>query len=260
MLKIQQNVSLALHTSFKIGGPAKYFIKAQQPQDLTKAIDYAQSKSLPFFILGQGSNLLVNDAGFNGVIVKNQANNFKILKNKIITDSGTLLADLVSASIKAGLTGLEWAIGIPGTIGGAVKVNASAYDQEMSSIVEKIEQKNDLILKVCLKLEKGDSKKSHALTNQYLIQRKQSQPLEYASAGCIFKNPAGYHAGELIDKAGLKGERIKQAMVSEKHANFIINLGKAKAKQVKELIKIVKKEVFKKYQIKLKEEINYLGF
>lgn len=256
----QQNIYLADYTTFKIGGPVKYFIEIKNIQDLNRAIDFAEKKSLPCFFIGQGSNLLVNDAGFDGIVIKNQANQFKISKNQIIVDSGAFLPDLVNASIKQGLTGLEWAIGIPGTIGGAIKVKASAYGQEINALVEKVEQNQGMILKLILNLKPGNKEESRKLANQYLKQRKQSQPLECASAGCIFKNSSEYHAGKLIDLAGLKKERIGQAMVSEKHANFIINIGKAKAKEVIELINLIKREVFEKEQVELEEEINYLGF
>lgn len=259
-MSYQRNICLADYTTFKIGGLAKYFVEIRQIKDLIKAVDFIEKKSLPYFILGGGSNLLISDQGFNGLAIKNSLNSFEFFNNKIKAESGVLLSDLVACSANQGLTGLEWAVGIPGTIGGAIQVKASAFNQSIDKLAEKVERKKGIIIQTILKLEKGDSRQSQNLINQYLIKRKASHPLEHPSAGCIFKNPPGKFAGELIDLAGLKGKRIGQAMVSKKHANFIVNLGGAKAEQVIELIELIKKQVLIKHQVVLKEEIDYLGF
>lgn len=256
----KENVSLAEHTTFKIGGPAKYFFKAKTKQDLVKAIKFAKSNHLAFFILGGGSNLLISDNGFDGLVIKIQNTKYKTIDIKIITEAGAKLSTLVKASVENNLTGLEWAIGIPGTIGGAVKVNASAYNQNIKDLVRNIKKIDNIIISIELELEKGDKKESLKLMKEYTQKRKNTQPLEYASAGCIFKNIPGKGAGRLIDQAGLKGTKIGDAMISEKHANFIINLGNAESEDVIKLVKLVKKTIKEKYNINLEEEIHYLGF
>jgi len=260
MLNFKENVSLAEYTTFKIGGPAKYFLVVNNKDDLNEAVKFAKNKHLPHFILGGGSNLLISDHGFNGVIIKIQNTKYEIIDTKIITDAGVELNTLVNSSIKNSLTGLEWAIGIPGTIGGAVKVNASAYNQDIKKLVKNIEKIDGTIISIELELKKGDKNKSLKLIKEYIQKRKNTQPLEYASAGCIFKNIPGKGAGRLIDQAGLKGTKIGDAMVSEKHANFIINLGNAKSEDVIKLIELIKKVVKEKYNVNLEKEINYLCF
>jgi len=183
-----------------------------------------------------------------------------INNNKIIAEAGVLLKDLIKLSIDSGLTGLEWTVGIPGTIGGAVKVNASAFNQSISKAVKKIKKLDEIILSIELELKKGERERSKRLINQYLKKRKATQPLDYPSAGCIFKNPLNRNAGYLIEQCGLKGKKIGQAMISEKHANFIINLDGAKARDVLSLIKLIKEDVKKRFNIELEEEIEYVGF
>ena len=259
-IKIQKNIPLAQYTTFKIGGPARYFFVAKNTQDLIKAVEFAQEKNLPFFILGGGSNLLVSDEGFDGLVIKANNNQLTINNNKIIAEAGVKLNDLIRTSIEVGLTGLEWAIGIPGTIGGAVKCQARAFGQSISELVKDVKKTDEIILSVELLLKKGNKKKSQQLIKEYLRKRKDSQPLDYPSAGCIFKNPAGQFAGQLIEHGGLKGKQIGQAMISQRHANFIINLGNAQAKDVRKLIQLIKKSVNKNFKINLEEEIEYLGF
>ena len=259
-IEVKENVSLAEYTTFKIGGPARYFFIAKNKQDLIKAIEFAKNKHLTFFILGGGSNLLVSDNGFKGVVIKIQNQDYRIDGTRIITDAGVELNTLVNLSIDNSLTGLEWAIGIPGTIGGAVKVNASAFGQNIKELVKNIKKINKIIISVELDLKKGNKNISQELIKEYTQKRKNTQPLEYASAGCIFKNTSGQGAGRLIDQAGLKGTKVGQAMISEKHANFIINLGGAKSDDVINLIKLVKQTIKDKFNLELEEEIQYLGF
>jgi len=286
--KIIQNEPLANHTTFKIGGEADYFFIAQNSNSLVKAVKIAHDFNLPFFILGGGSNLLISDKGFRGLAIKVQSSKFKVQSNKIIADAGMSLSKLVDLSIKKELSGLEWAIGIPGTVGGAVRGNAGAFGKEMSDVVRSVkvllisnnitvEQYNniairfayrdsifkhnkDIILSVEFELKNGNKEKSRNVIQGYLLERKESQPLDCLSAGCIFKNPREKLAGELIDLAGLKGKRIGDARVSEKHANFIINLGNAKAEDMMRLIKIIQKKVLGKFGTKLELEIELVGF
>ncbi len=306
---IQLDVLLAPYTTFKIGGPAKYFFIAQNNDDLVKAISYARKLKIPHYILAGGSNLLIADDGYNGLIILNQANEilFKA-NNRVVADAGTKLFDLVKQTIEHGLTGLEWAAGIPGSVGGAIRGNAGAYQGEIADNIIGVEimrgskqfilakeqcefgyrdsifkHNNNLIISGEWQLQLGDKQKSQEKINEILEKRKKRQPLEYPSAGCIFKNieinsanldkidnlknlPAEYlqykkiPAAWLIEQAGLKGEKIGDARISEKHANFIINLGQATATQVKELIELAKNQVKQKFDLQLAEEVQYLGF
>jgi len=272
-MEFQNNISLAKHTSFKIGGPARYFCIAKSKEDLIKAIKKAKDLNLPFFILGGGSNVLALDKGFNGLVIK-----FETSK----------LENLVKSSAKESLTGLEWAAGIPGTVGGAVYGNAQAFDIKMSDIIKSVEvfntktlkikklskkqcqfssknsifkkNKNLIILSVLLKLKKGNKEKIQKEIKEHLNIRKQRHPLSFPSAGSIFVNKTGTDPSSyLIEKAGLKGTKKGGAKVSEKHAGFIVNTGKAKAKDVLDLIKIIKQKVKSKFGITLKEEIQVIN-
>ena len=249
---------------------------------------------------------MVNDKGFEGLVVKMNNNQRTVINNRIYAEAGVSLSNLVKVSTEKGLTGLEWAAGIPqATLGGAIRGNAGAFGSSMADLVQKVEvlsmssqegeilrftqdrlhnpviidyklqdckfnyrdsifkqNNNNIILSAELELKKSNPKKIQETIKEYLKTRKESlkQPLEYPSAGSVFKNPFNQAAGYLIDQAGLKEKRIGQAMVSEKHANFIVNLGGAKAKNVIKLIKSIKKTVKRKYDIDLEEEIKYLGY
>jgi UDP-N-acetylmuramate dehydrogenase len=284
--KIQKNIPLSRHTSFKIGGPAKFFFIAKTRRDLIKAIAAALKNKIPFFILSRGSNLLVSDKGYDGLVIKIQTIRQKTQDTKIWAEAGKKLSDLVQISQDNSLSGLEWATGIPGTIGGAIRGNAGAFGKSIDNVVKKVEvleikiskiknfknkdckfkyrdsifkrKKNLIILSAEIQLKKGDKKAIQKKIKELLNQRKKNQPLNFPSAGSIFKNPKNFSAGELMEKCGLKGKKINNAQISEKHANFIINLGGAKAKDVIKLITVVKKKVKDKFGIKLKEEIQYL--
>ena len=302
----QKNISLKQYTGFKIGGSAKYFLEAKNLKDLIKAVKEAKQKQIPIFVLGGGTKLLINDKGFKGLVIKIRTSSFKIQKNKIISEAGVGLTRLVIASMKAGLTGLEWAIEIPGTVGGAIHGNSGAFGSYISKIVKSVTVLNpnnlkikkyshpqcrfgyresvfkhnrDVILSVELKLEKGDPKKSLTIMKEYLKRRRERIPV-YPSAGSIFKNQkskiknqkllekfpelkrvikkGAIPAAWFIEKCGLKGKRSGGAKISEKHANFIVNFNKAKAKDVLVLINLVKKQVKKKFGINLEEEMIYL--
>jgi len=255
----KKNVLLAPYTTFRIGGPAEYFFIAKNNQDLIEAVDFVKEKNLPFFILGGGSNLLVSDKGFNGLVIKTENKNYSIKGNRIISEAGVRLSDIVRFSIENNLTGLEWAIGIPGTIGGAVKINASCFGGEMKSLIRKTEKLDNIILSIELELKKGNQEESRRIIREIAKKRKQNQPIGQLCAGCIFKNPPGQFAGQLIDRAGLKGKKIGGAMISEKHANFIINSSDAKAKNVIALIDLIKKTIKEKYRVDLEEEIVKIG-
>jgi len=286
-VKMSKNILLAPYTTFKIGGAVKCFCETRDSEEIIAVITMAKKKNLPFFILGGGSNVLVSDKGFDGLVIRIQNPKSKIQNSTIYADAGVLLSNLVADSIKTGLTGLEWAAGIPGTIGGAIRGNAGAFSGSMAEIVKTIKvfdvksqkiktlkntdfkfgyrdsifkkNKNLIILSVELELKKGDKEKSKKLIKEYLRKRQATQPLEFMSAGCIFKNPVGQSAGYLIEQCGLKGKKINGAMISEKHANFIINAGGAKAKDVINLINLCKEKVKEKFGIELQEEIEYVG-
>jgi UDP-N-acetylmuramate dehydrogenase len=290
-IKVQKNIPLAQYATFKIGGPAKYFFVAKNNDEIVKAVGFAQNKKLPYFILGGGSNLLVNDKGFNGLVIKVSSQEIKVDNNKVFAQSGVLLSNLVRLSLKKGLTGLEWAVGIPGTIGGAIFGNAGSQrgGPSIGDVIEKVSLLNPngqlmtvgkkwlnfdyrqsrlkniskaerpIILSAVLKLERGDAQEIRKVIKQRLVIRKEHIP-QQPSAGCIFKNTSNQSARQLIERAGLKGERIGRAMISEKQANFIVNLGGAQAEEVIKLIQLIKKTIKQKFKIELEEEIQYLGF
>jgi len=288
LLTIQKNVYLKNYTTFKIGGPAKYFFEAKTKEDLIKGIEVAKKREMPFFILGGGSNLLVSDRGYKGLIIKIQMTKSKYQNTKISAEVGLPLRQLLWQTLKNNLAGLEWAVGIPGTVGGAIRGNAGAFGGSVADVVKSVgvydvknrklkilknkdckfdyresifkKKPNLIILSAELQLKKGDKKKIKEKMKEYLDYRKETQPLSFPSAGSIFKNPPGFSAGELIEKCGLKGKKSGNVKVSEKHANFIVNLGNGKAKEVIKLIKLIKQKVKNKWNIELEEEIQYLGF
>jgi len=280
------NILLKRYTTFKIGGPAKYFFKVRTRKGLIKKIQMAKELNLPFFILGGGSNLLVSDKGYKGVVIKIENPYINLQKNKITVGAGTKLGDVVKYCTNKELTGLEWAVGIPGTIGGAVRGSIKAFGESISDNIESVqalkvpeleiknykakdckfdykesifkEDKNLIILSCVLKLKKGDKKQIKNKIKYFLDYRKKNHPLNFPSAGSIFKNPKNKNVWELVKKCGLDGKRIGNAQISEKHSNFIINLGNASSKDVLGLINLVKKEVKKKFGIKIEAEIFYL--
>lgn len=303
-MEFQSNVLLKNHTTFKIGGPAKYFYIAKNKSDLIKAVEEAKKRKLRFFILAAGSNLLIADKGYQGLVIKIKNQNFKSKNNIILSEAGTLLSQVVSLSLRKNLTGLEWAAGIPGTVGGAVAGNAGAFGGAMKDVVKEVEVfdvkqnkirqfKNKdcefsyrnsifkktshlIILSSQLQLKLGNKQKIKSVIQEHLDYRDKRHP-KTPSAGSVFQNvkiktlnPSFFKkfpqakkaikenvlpAAFLIDQCGLKGKKIGQAQISQKHPNFIINLGSASSQDVILLINLVKKEVNKKFKIKLKEEI-----
>jgi len=286
----QKDVPLKKYTTFGIGGPAQYFFKAKKKEDLIKAVETAERFNLPFFILGGGSNLLISDKGFKGLIIRNKAQRFEIGKQRIIGESGAILDKVIAEAVKAGLAGLEKGSGIPGTLGGAVYGNAGwpKGDWEFGNLVKAVELlmpdrkikrvgrnwlsfkyrnsrlkktkgKKPIILEVVLELKKGRFKDLEKKRLEILKIRREKIPHGF-SAGSIFKNPSKKPAGFLIEECGLKGKKIGKAQISQKHANFIMNLRGAKAVDVLKLINLAKEKVRNKFGITLEEEIQYLGF
>jgi UDP-N-acetylmuramate dehydrogenase len=309
MRKIRENVLLRDYTTFKIGGPARYFFIAKSKEGLKNAILWAKKKKLLFFILGGGSNVLFSDKGFNGLVIKLQNTQYEIRNTKIIAEAGVPLQKLVLETAKRELSGLENLAGIPGTLGGAICGNAGAFGKEIGDLVEEVKvldvgssklevkklrnkgckfgyrdsifkkKEKWIILEAILRLKKGKKKEIEEKIKEILKLRKEKQPLEFPSAGSVFKNVPiekvskrirekfrekikdGFlPAGVLIEAAKLKGFQIGGAKISEKNANFIVNVGEAKASDVKELIEKIKKEIKKKFKIQLEEEIKLVGF
>ena len=294
--KIKKDVSLKNYTTFRIGGKAKYFFAAKERKDLILALKIAKKLKLPFYILGGGSKLLVSDKGFNGLVIKVENSKFKVQNCEIFAEAGLSLKRLINIAVDNSLTGLEWAAGIPGTVGGAVRGNAGAWERSMADIIKEVEvfdlknqkiltfpnkkcefvyrssifkrNKNLVILSSKINLRKGNKKKSKSQIKKYLDYRKKHHPLNFPSAGSIFENiylqrkskkeKQKILIGKIIGECGLAGRKIGNVKISEKHSNFIVNLGNGKEKDVKKLIKLVKEKVKKRFGITLKEELQEL--
>ena len=353
-MKLQENVSLAPYTTLKVGGPARFFCEVTREEEILEAVRLAKEKKLPIFVLGGGSNVLVSDKGFEGVVIRLCNSQLAIRDLNIICDGGCQLSKVVSESVKAGLAGLEWAAGIPGTVGGAVWGNAGAFGGEMADIVQFVkvleipnlskiqtffqgstfplsrlnrdnssrsnletpknfkfqisnfknsdcefdykssvfkQNPNLIILSATLKLKKGDRAESEEKIKEILAKRREKQPLDFPSAGSFFKNPRLHQgfsgqsaaksreliekfekdtgekarnntipAGYIIEALGLKGKKIGGAMVSHKHANFLVNTGNAKAEDFVILAAIIKTRARNRFGIQLKEEVQMIGF
>lgn len=280
--KSEKDISLSTLTTYKTGGIAKLVVYPNNINNLKQMLKLIHKYNIKYFILGKGSNTLFSDKEFNGVIIKlDKLNNFKIKQTEIYVESGMILSKLVQASVKNELTGLEFAIGIPGTIGGAIYMNAGAYGNNMSNIVKSVivlnekfqikeipleklkfdyrysifqDNKNLICVAANIKLEHGNHDEIASKIKENLLKRKNSQPLEYPSAGSVFRNPEGNYAGKIIEELDLKGKNIGGAEISTKHANFIINKNNASSSDILKLIKLVQKEVKDKYKIDLKLE------
>lgn len=275
------------HTTFKIGGPADCLVFPSSIEEITAVCALIHSYDLPFTILGNGSNVLVLDGGIRGVVVKFD-NNLAYCRrdgNHVIAGAGSLLKDVSNYAAKCGLTGMEFAVGIPGSIGGAVFMNAGAYDGEISNIVEAVtavsmsgkvirysaeklnfsyrnsifQENQQVICEVELALTEGVQHEIKGRMGDLTMRRESKQPLEMPSAGSTFKRPEGYFAGTLIEETGLKGFRVGGAQVSEKHAGFVVNAGKATADDVLNLIKEVQRMVYEKHGVKLHPEVRMIG-
>ncbi len=309
---VKKNILLADYTTYKIGGKAKYFFEAESKESLSNAVEAARALNLPIYILGGGSNLLFDEKGFAGLVIKIESAKYKILDAKnglICAESGLELAKLVEFAFQNSLSGLEWAAGIPGTVGGAIYGNVQAFNSRISELIESAEvldlnsveiknlRKRDcgfatknsvfkkgkklIIISAVFKLEKGNKMKIKEKMEEFLAYRKSRHPSEY-SAGSVFVNseteirdkkllkefpiikefnekgviPSAF----LIESCGLKGKMIGKAQISEQHANFIINKGGAKAKDVLALIKLARKKVKEKFNLLLEVEIQYVNF
>lgn len=278
---------MSKHTTFRIGGPADYFLQPESAEEVQKILEICSREHVPWFILGNGSNLLVSDQGYRGVVIQlyRNMNRIVIEGSRIVAQSGVSLAALSRKAMEASLTGLEFAGGIPGTLGGAVTMNAGAYGGEMKDVLEEItvldssgqqmilhadqlemgyrtsivKTKNYIVLEVSLRLRPGEKETIRAIMQDLAQRRASKQPLEYPSAGSTFKRPKGYFAGKLIMDAGLKGYRAGDAQVSEKHCGFVVNCGHATAADVAAVMKHVQKEVKRQFQVELEPEVKFLG-
>jgi len=285
--KVKIDEPMKNHTSFRIGGPADILVIPSSTEELKAVLQICMKNEIVPYIIGNGTNLLVLDNGIRGVVIKISSNfNYVEFKgSKVITHAGVLLSALSRLAMEQSLTGLEFAGGIPGTVGGAVCMNAGAYGGEMKDIVTRVEvmdlhgnikvltneemnfgyrrsilQNGNLIAtKVELQLKEGNYREIQDRMNVLNFLRKKKQPLFVPSAGSTFKRPNGYYAGELIEKAGLKGLRIRDAQVSELHAGFIVNVGNATARDVLELISEIQRRIKEKYGVELVPEVKILG-
>ena len=285
-LIVQNNVSMKKYTTFKVGGEAKIFITPLTIDSLSQALKIISESDYPFFVLGSGSNIIVSDNGYEGIVIYLEKLNKVTVNNNIITaETGLSLSKLANKAKEASLSGLEFSSGIPGSLGGALFMNAGAYGGEMKDVVESVltldhkgnykevnaeklnlsyrdsllQKENLIAVKANIKLKKGDKEKIAAKMKELNKKRKEKQPLSWPSAGSIFKRPENDYAGRLIEEAGLKGYSIGDAQVSKKHAGFIINKGKATANEIKELIKNIQEQVYKMSGIKLEIEPKFIG-
>ena len=287
--KIKYNEPMAKHTSFKIGGPAQCFINAESVEEIKQICKVASKNDINLTIIGNGSNLLVTDNGINGIVVKVNIKKFELEFSNddvsLIVGAGNKLGEIAQKLLRNEITGFEFAAGSTGTIGGAVRMNAGAYGKEMKDIVETVkymdydgniyEKSNKdlefeyrksmfaknkfIILEAKLKLQKGNAQDIKNKMLEFEQSRKEKQPLEFPSAGSTFKRGTDFITAKLIDDAGLKGYRVGGAMVSTKHAGFVVNENNATAQDVLNLVKHIKQEVYKKFNKKIELEIQVIG-
>ena len=278
---------LSSHTTFRVGGKADAFLSVQNEEQIKHAIEVCEKHKVPFFILGNGSNLLVSDEGYRGLVIAigNDMAEVTIEGNSVTAQAGALLGSVSQAAAKSGLSGMEFASGIPGTIGGAIVMNAGAYDGEMKNIVtqvkvltregeiltlsneelefgyrmSRVKKEKLIVLSVTMLLQKKEQSAIYEKMNDFSQRRREKQPLEYPSAGSTFKRPEGMFAGKLIMDAGLRGYTVGDAQVSEKHCGFVINRGNATAKEVRTVIKDVQEKVKETFGVELETEVIFVG-
>ncbi|CEJ72301.1 UDP-N-acetylenolpyruvoylglucosamine reductase [[Clostridium] sordellii] len=284
---IYLNEPMKNHISFKVGGPADFLLKPKTEDEIKKLIEFLKNENIPYIVIGNGSNLLVKDGGIRGVVIKiaDNFNKFEIEDTKVIAQSGALLSFMGKAILNKSLTGFEFAAGIPGTLGGAIAMNAGAYGGEMKDIVKSvrlmdskgniielsnkemefeyrrslISKSEYIVLSAIIELKEGNFDEIKGYMKELTKSRVTKQPLNLPSAGSTFKRPEGHFAAKLIEDSGLKGLTLGGARVSEKHSGFVVNIGDAKAKDIIELINVVKSTVYSKFGVMLEEEVKILG-
>lgn len=275
------------HTTFKVGGPADLYVIPRSEEELVYAIEVCKSQNVPYYVIGNGSNLIVTDKGFRGVIIEvyRQMSDITVEGNCITAYAGALLSKIANTALEHGLTGLEFAHGIPGALGGAVTMNAGAYDGEMKQVLEsatviddkgqvrtlssdelELEYRKSIIsrlgytvIKATMRLEDGDKEAISAKMKDLMQRRRDKQPLEYPSAGSTFKRPVGHFAGKLIMDAGLRGYQLGGAQVSEKHCGFVINKDHATCQDILDLIHYIQEEVKSKFDVQIEPEVKMIG-
>lgn len=274
------------YVHFRVGGPADILLIPENKEQVVRTITICKEKNIPFYVVGNGSNLLVKDGGVRGVVIKlKNINGINVYENIVEAECGAMLKDVSNAALNNSLTGFEFACGIPGTIGGAVFMNAGAYNGEISNVIDSADvidsngklvelskedlelgyrssivmKKNYIVLSAKFKLQVGDVNKIKDTVDDLTCKRESKQPLEYPSAGSTFKRPEGYFAGKLIQDAGLKGYRLGGAAVSEKHSGFVINKNNATAKDILDLIKYIQSEVKRQFNVDLHPEVRIIG-
>lgn len=287
MIQLEQEM-MSTHTTFKIGGPAAYYMIPENEDEVIEAMDFARVRELPFYLLGRGSNVLFSDEGYPGVVIEIGRGLERMSVHQegmVMVQAGIGLSTMAVRLAEAGLTGFEFAGGIPGTLGGGIAMNAGAYGGEIKDCIVSATVLNEegnkillskkelelgyrtsiiqkgkyIVLQGTFSFEKGESKKIFADMKEMNRKRREKQPLEYPSAGSTFKRPEGYFAGKLIEDAGLRGYRIGDAQVSEKHCGFVVNRGHATAEEVRRLIEEVQNRVREKFQVELEPEVRMVG-
>lgn len=285
-MEVRINEPMMKHTSFRAGGTAEWFVIPETVEELKAVLAMCRKADIPWYVVGNGSNLLVSDKGFAGVIISTgKFDRLEVDGTEITVGAGVMLSRLANTAYKEGLTGLEFAAGIPGTVGGACVMNAGAYGSEMKHVLKTvtvlttegnvetlpaemldlgyrssvIPKKGYLVLEAVVSLSEGKMEEIKAVMDDLAFRRKDKQPLEFPSAGSTFKRPEGYFAGKLIEDCGLKGFSVGGAQVSEKHAGFVINKGGAAATDIYRLCKEVEKRVRAEFGVSLEMEIKLLG-
>ncbi|QOY34377.1 UDP-N-acetylmuramate dehydrogenase [Anaerobacillus isosaccharinicus] len=285
--QLKENEPLANHTTWKIGGPARLLVIPKDIECLITTLVITNESNVPAFIIGRGSNLLISDEGIEGVVVKitDCLDHLEVNGKEVLVGAGYSLIKLATILSKQGLSGLEFAGGIPGSVGGAVFMNAGAHKSDISKILKKarvlypdgtekwynneemefsyrtsrLQKDQGICLEAVFGLEKGNREEIVAEIQKNKQYRKTTQPWDYPCCGSVFRNPPGHHAGKLIEDAGLKGYTIGGAQVSTMHANFIVNVGGAKASDVLNLIDYIKAEVYRKYNVEMETEVEMVG-
>ena len=284
---IRLNEPMSEHTTFGVGGPADVFVVPQSTQELVACVGACRKLQVPYFVLGKGSDLLVSDVGYRGVMIAlDDLRDIGQDGNVLVCEAGASLADVAERACELGLGGFEFACGIPGSVGGACFMNAGAYDGCMADVLEsvdvlapdgtlvtlpgedlelgyrtsRIRTEGLVVLRARIRLHAGDREEIRAKMDDLTRRREEKQPLEYGSAGSTFKRPEGYFAGKLIMDSGLKGYRVGNACVSNKHAGFVVNLGDATAADVRAVIAHVQDEVERQFGVRLEPEVRFLGF
>ncbi|MDO5718712.1 MAG: UDP-N-acetylmuramate dehydrogenase [Tissierellia bacterium] len=284
---VLKDEDLKNHTTFKIGGPCDLMLLPKSYENVRDIVKYLRDEDIPFMVLGNGSNLLVKDSGLRKVVIKiaDNLSNIRLDGNKIVAQAGAQLTTTSKFAIENSLEGMEFSSGIPGNIGGAITMNAGAYGGEMKDIVSsvkvidinneirdfsceqmhfgyrksRVQEEGLIVLEAIFELNHGNYEEIYAKYKDFHDRRNSKQPLDYPSAGSVFKRPEGYYAGKLIEDSGLRGYRYKNAMVSEKHCGFIVTDGESSYEEVSKVIEHVKEVVYEKFGVKLETEIKIIG-